>query len=259
MNKLKFTIISIIGFIIVFIVPLNTIPSYAETMERIPVIGEICKIFTFKEYHFKDEIKYIDAKIPQFINEGNNPIEKKINKEISKTINKVIKESKAIAKEYYDAFIETGGNPKDFIPVGINVDYEIKCISDDYVSFVITKNQTFPSAYFMQYFYNINMKTGKNISLKDWLGEDYKKIATQSINKTISCWSQEQKDMLWKDLNIEELINEDTKFYINEHGQAVIVFEKYEIAVGTAGIIEFPIEFIGDRDFEHFLEQRDRN
>lgn len=229
-------------FLIVFIIPLNTIPSYAETMKQIPVIGKICEMFTFKEYHSKDKIKYVDAKIPQFVNKGNNPIERKINKEIMQTINKEIEESEMVAKDYYKAFIETGGNPKDFIPIGINVDYEIKCTSKDYVSFVITKSQTYPSAYFMQYFYNINMKTGKNVTLKDLLGNDYKKIITESIEKTIANWSQEQKDLLWKDLDIESLINEKTNFYINDCGQIVVVFEKYEIAVGAAGIIEFPIK-----------------
>jgi len=39
-----------------------------------------------------------------------------------------------------------------------------------------------------------------------------------------------------------EGINENTKFYMNEAGNPVIVFEKYEIAPGAAGQQEFQIE-----------------
>ena len=36
-------------------------------------------------------------------------------------------------------------------------------------------------------------------------------------------------------------ISENAKFYINENGNPVIVFEKYEIAPGSSGEIEFEI------------------
>ena len=36
-------------------------------------------------------------------------------------------------------------------------------------------------------------------------------------------------------------ISEDTAFYINENNRPVIVFEKYEIAPGSSGEIEFEI------------------
>ena len=38
-----------------------------------------------------------------------------------------------------------------------------------------------------------------------------------------------------------ESIDEDEKFYINEDEQAVIVFDKYEIAPGYMGFVEFVI------------------
>lgn len=230
------------AIVITFIVPLNTIPSYAKTMYEIPVIGEICKICTFREYHFEDNIKYIDVKIPQFADGGKTDLEKRVNTEIIKTINEEVENSKQIAKEYYEAFTETGGNPEDFTPVGINIDYEIKCMTEKTVSFVISKSETYPSAYFSQYFYNLDMETGRVLTLKDWLGNNYKEIAMQNINNTISTWDDEKKLYLWEDLNIEEMIDENTNFYINEQGKAVIVFEKYEIAAGAAGIIEFTID-----------------
>lgn len=236
----------VIGFvaiiIIVFIVPLNLVPSYAKAVQQIPIIRDIAKIFTFKEYHFEDDIKYIDVKIPKFVYDGKTDLEKRVNQEISKIINEEVENAENNAKEYYKAFVETGGNPEDFMPIGINIDYEIKSITEQQVSFVITKSETFASAYFVEYFYNIDIDSGRYITLKDLLGNDYKKIVSQSIENTILNWDQEQKNLIFKDIRIEDLINENTKFYINEQNQIVVVFEKYEIAVGAAGRLEFPID-----------------
>ena len=229
------------GLIAIFIIPLNLNQSYAETLYQIPIIGEISKIFTFREYHFENEIQYIDVKIPQFSNEGKTDLEKRVNEEILKTINEEVENSKQRAKEYYEAFIETGGKPEEFLKREVEVNYEIKCVSDKYVSFVINKWETWASAYCQQYFYNLDMETGRILTLKDLLGNDYKEIVMKNINNTIENWSEEQKFYLFDEVNIEDLINENTKFYLNDQQQVVIVFGKYEIAAGAAGIIEFPI------------------
>lgn len=227
--------------IMAFILPLNTIPSYAKAVSQIPIIGELAKIFTFREYHFEDEIKYIDAKIPKFTYAGKSDLEKRVNQEISKIINEELKNAEKNAKEYYEAFIETGGDSKEFMPIGIDIDYEIKCITEKQVSFIITKSETFSSAYFVAYYYNIDMESGRYMTLRDLLGNDYKEIVVQSIENTISNWNQEQKELLFEDINIEDLIDENTNFYINEQNQVVVVFDKYEVAVGSAGRLEFPI------------------
>ena len=88
------------------------------------------RFLLFKEYHFEDEIRYIDARIPKFAYDGKSELEKSESKEISKIINEELKMLKIMQKEYYEAFIATGGDPKEYIPRGIHVDYEIKCITE---------------------------------------------------------------------------------------------------------------------------------
>ncbi len=39
-------------------------------------------------------------------------------------------------------------------------------------------------------------------------------------------------------------INEDTNFYVNENGDVVIVFPKYELTAGVNGVQEFVIETV---------------
>lgn len=238
--KRIFCVVAVV--LITFVLPLNIVPSYAKAVQQIPIIKEIAKIFTFREYHFEDEIKYVDVKIPEFVYDGKSDLEKRVNQEISKIINEEVKNAETHAKEYYDAFIATGGDPDEFTPIGINIDYDIKNITEDITSFVITKSETFSSAYFVEYFYNIDMESGRYLTLKDWFGNDYKKKVVKSIEKTISSWSKEQKNLLFDDVDIEDLINENTNFYINKQNKVVVVFEKYEVAAGAAGRLEFLIE-----------------
>ena len=125
-NILYKKVIGIAAVIIMaFVLPLNIVPSYAKAVQQIPIIGELAKIFTFREYHFEDDIKYVDVKIPKIVYDGKTDLEKRVNQEISKIINEEAENAENHAEEYYKAFIETGGDPKDFMPIGINIDYDI--------------------------------------------------------------------------------------------------------------------------------------
>lgn len=233
---------------------LNTSSAFAQAVSEIPIIGNLCRIVTFREYRVEDEIRYIDAKIPQMESSlaseesGDNGIkelEERVNLEIQKKIAERIALNEEVAREYYDAFIATGGKPEDFIPVGITVDYEIKCINPQHVSFVIYQYETAFHAYNQEIYYNIDMENGRILTLKDWFGEDYRQIVADSIEKTLEGWTQEQKECLWEDLSFAEVVNENTDFYLNEDGCVVVVFPKYEVAIGAAGAMEFVIETEG--------------
>ena len=221
---------------------LNVSPVFAKAAYEIPVIGDLCRVFTFREYHLGDNVKYIDAKIPQIENTGKSDLEKRVNLEIQKKINECIKENEAVAEDYYEAFIQTGGAPEDFIPVGITVDYEIKCLNEKYASFVISQYETAFQAYNHEFYYNMNLENGRILTLRDWYGNDYRRIVAESIENTIAGWSDEQKEILWDDLSVIDLISENTDFYINEDNQIVVVFGQYEVAYGAAGTLEFTIQ-----------------
>lgn len=234
------------AFVICVVFLLNVSPVFAKAQYMVPVLGDLCRIVTFREYHFEDDIKYVDAKIPQIENTGKSDLEKRVNLEIQKIISQCIEENEAIAKDYYEAFIETGGKPEEFIPIGITVDYEIKCINEKYVSFVVSQYETAFNSYNDEYYYNIDLEGGKVFTLKQWYGNDYKRIVSENIENAIAGWSDEQKEMLWDDISIIDLISENTDFYINPDNQVVVVFPRYEVAYGAAGALEFTIQEAAD-------------
>ena len=220
---------------------LNLSPTFADGACSLPVVGDVCRIFVFREYHSQDEIKYIDAVIPQIENTGKSELEQRVNLYIQQLIQNCLDESEARAKEYYDAFVATGGDPADFHPIGITVDYEVKYLTAQYVSLHICHYETAIAAYQTDYYYTLDLESEKMLTLKDWFGNDYKQIVADSIRRTIATWSPEEQRELWTDINLEDLITEQRSFYLNEDGQAVVVFDKYELACGAAGRPEFVI------------------
>lgn len=227
-----------------FIVMINVNPSFATNISEIPIIGNIAKVFTIKEYTEEDEEKLINAKIPALENTGNTELEKRINYEIMLKINEVLDEAEKRAAKYKEAVIETGGREEDYQPINIQVDYKVGYSNEKIVSFIILKSETLASAYTEMYYYNIDIENGKKLNLRDIFGNEYKEIVNEAIYKEIEKRSKNQNNIYFTEENggFKGIENEYQNFYINQDGKVVIVFEKYEIAPGYMGIQEFEIK-----------------
>lgn len=233
-----------------FIIGLNTNIAFAKTVTNIPVIGQLAKLFVFTEYSSENEERVLDVKIPKLENTGYDNLENRINSEIRMKMNEIISEAETRAKEYRKAYLETGGDPKDIWKMEITVDYEIKCSNERYVSFIIWKSESLASIYTEQYFYNIDLDTGKELTLRDLLGPNYISIANEAVLEGIEKYLEEDENAIFfgydkDDDNLIpgfESITSDQQFYINDKGQVVVVFEKYSIAPGYMGILEFIVE-----------------
>lgn len=227
-----------------FVLLLNVSPTFAQAVEAVPVLGALARVVTVREYRIEDKEHLIDVRLPALENTGNTDLEQRVNTEISTRIQQVLDEAEARARADKEAFVATGGQAEDFIPIIIDVDYEIKCQNDQYLSFVISKTETKASAYTEFFCYNIDLETGKELTLQDMLGPDYKEIANQVIREEIDRRSQDPDNVYFDGTDgIEgfQSITADQRFYINENGNPVVIFEKYEIAPGYMGQQEFEI------------------
>ena len=230
-------------FCLIFIVILNISQNFASAVYDLPVLGPLSRVFTFIDYGVEDEHKIINVSIPNLEYTGDSELENRINLEIRTTIFDAVQQAEQRAEEYYNVYISTGGDPSEFIPIEVDVNYEVKYSSDKFLSFVISKWETQASAYTEQYFYNIDLQNGDVITLKDWFGPHYKQIVVDSIQQQIDAMDEEQQFYIFEDVSLESLINSDRHFYIDSDGKTiVVVFDKYEIAAGAIGILEFPIQ-----------------
>ncbi len=247
--------------IIIFTVGLNTSYSFASAMEEIPVLGAVAKVLTIRSYQEKDADKEINVNVPKVevatpqaevttaqTEENNEAIEQMVidvNAEIDKAVAEYVEGAEVRIEEYKQAFIETGGTEEEFAQknIKVNVDYEVKCQNENYLSFVLTGDESWNGAYAVYYYYNLDMKNGKHLTLKDLLGEDYVEMANRQILAEMEKRMAENEDYTYFD---EEMggfttVTEDTSFYINQAGNPVVVFDKYEVAPGFMGRQEFEL------------------
>ena len=143
--------------------------------------------------------------------------------------------------QYKEAFLATGGTEKEFDDkdIQVYVDYDVKSETKDQVSFVLTAYNNMVSADYIYECYNVDLKDNSEITLEELLGPDYIDIANESIKEQIS--ADDSGLYFDEEMGGFTTITPETKFYINEAGNPVIVFQKYEIAAGAAGMPEFEI------------------
>ncbi|MEG1501183.1 MAG: RsiV family protein, partial [Clostridiales bacterium] len=114
--------------------------------------------------------------------------------------------------------------------------------SPNLLSFTVEKTETLANAYTEMYFYNLDLNKSRQLTLEDVLGKDYKQIVDNSVAKQIAERKKDENNVFFeKEEGGFTGINKDQNFIVNQEGQVVIVFNKYEIAPGCMGIQEFPI------------------
>lgn len=229
--------------IILFTIGVNTNEAFAKEVSDIPVLGSMARILTFRSYETQTEDLKISVDIPsiELISEELNGLEKDVNEEIYEFCTQYADEAVKKAEEYRKAFLDTGGTEEEWAEhnITIKVWYEVKSQTEEYLSLVIMGADNWSSANSEARYYNFDMKAGKWITLKDILGDDSMQSAEQDIRNQIKQREEETGmdyfDDEWKGLD------ENTKFYMNDIGNPVIVFERYEIAPGAVGQQEFEI------------------
>lgn len=235
------------AILVTFTALLNTSTTFAQNISTMPVIGAVAKVLTFRSYEQENEDLKLSVKIPsvEMISQDTKGLTESINQEIYRLCQQYADEAVQRAADYKKAFIDTGGTEEEWKAhnLEIHVWYEINAQTEDYLSFTIMGTESWNSADHERKYYNLDLNSQKLVSLRDLLGEDYIAIANESIKNQIETNSQEMGIPFWSP---EEGgftgISDEVCFYINNAGNPVIVFEKYEIAPGSAGAIEFEIE-----------------
>lgn len=272
-------------FVIGVTIGLNTSEAFAKSAENIPILGTIAKVLTIRDYESEDNVN-ISIEQPEIVVDdknaqtdskeetGTSSADTKEPEAASSTeyvadvnaaIEKIVSDYKADAtkriEEYKQAFLETGGTEEEWLERGADIDvsYEIKYQSDTTLSLVLNTNESWVAAYGQQYFFNMDLVNGKDITLEELLGEDYVEKANAVILEQIKQRSETEGYVYWgyeqyskeyfeanPDFSMEDegfkTVGPETKFYINEAGNPVIVFDKYEIGPGYMGSQEFEIE-----------------
>ena len=170
----------------------------------------------------------IDVEIPQIIGLTNKEQEKDINREILDWTNLWIKDAR-----------DTSENFKPTIPYEMKARY-ILTNDENILSFFIDYYQFSGGAHGItnRNTYNINIKSGDKVLLKDLFeeGYDYKTFINEEIKKQIS----KNPEYYFTGKEGFNGIKDDQSFYIKD-GKLIIHFPYYEIAPYVTGMPEFEI------------------
>lgn len=230
---------------ILFTAALNTSPVFAKEAAQLPIIGGLARILTFRSYETEEDDIAVSVEIPtiEMIAEDTGITIDEINQEILARCNQYAEDAVIRAEEYRTAFLETGGTQEEWAEhnIKITVGYEIKQQGSDYLSFVIRGTENWTNAYNESRYYNLDLRTGEIVTLKDMLGGDYVELVNESVQEQIAEREKSGEVFFTAEEGGFAGISEDVKFYINEKNRPVIVFGKYEIAPGSSGEIEFEI------------------
>ena len=239
------------ALVLVFTTALNTNTAFAEMAAGLPVIGAAARILTFRSYERDEGDWKISVEIPsvEMIAKDTNGLDSALNQEIYDLCSQYADEAVERAREYKKAFMETGGTEEEWEAhdINIHVGYEIKAQTEAYLSSAVQGTENWSSAYSETKYYNIDLKDNKMVTLADVLGHDYARIADESILRQMENMEEKEGIAFWsKSEGGFTGVTDKTVFYMNEKENPVIVFDKYEIAPGAYGKLEFEIDKTGN-------------
>ena len=229
----------------------NSGATIANAMMKIPVLGAIAEVVTFREYKNSTDNDNMsaDVKIPEVSVKNEDGT---VNQETTDQINKTIEDyTNEIIAQYEADVAEFGGEGHE----SVELNYEVITDSDRLFSIRFDQLTVMASGAESVRIYHIDKQTGQMINLKGLFREDADFITPISDNIKTQMKEQMAADegkMYFIDSDMPESdfqsITEDTTFYVNDSGKLVIVFDEYEVAPGSMGSVEFeiPTEVIQD-------------
>lgn len=239
----------------------NSGAAIAHAMAKIPVIGAIAEVVTFREYESTDNNNNMEAdiKIPEVSVKNEDGT---VNEETTQKINKSIQEYTDEIIAQYEADVKAAGEGEGHM--NVELDYSVITNSDRLFSIRFDQLLVMASGTQMVKIYHIDKQTGEMIGLDGLFknGADYITVLSENIkeqmkermaaDESLVYWVDNEDMSEW---NFES-IKEDNTFYVNENGKLTIVFDEYEVAPGYMGSVEFeiPTEIIQDLVQEGFLK-----
>lgn len=228
----------IIGIMLV----VNFIPSFAYAMSDIPAFAPIIKVITFGRYERADngyEAKVITPKIEGLLDKE---LEKRLNDEFKENADAIILAYEQDIKQLKEEFGD------ETVHMGVESDYIIKTDNENILALDVYLLNIAGSSSTKHTFYTINKKTGELLTLKGLFKDnaDYVTVLSDYIKGEMLRRNKEEQGLFWVDGESETFegfkqIKADQNFYINDDGNIVICFDKYDVAAGAQGSPEFII------------------
>lgn len=231
MKNMKRTGVTAAALVLTFGIAVNASPVVAQAMDGIPVIGSIARVVTIRNYNEStDNGMMADISVPQI--DGNVAANAEMDAYAKELIARYEKEVVAqLGQEEGHYALESS--------------YEVVSDNDKYVSIRINTVETMASGAEFVKIFTVDKATGETVSLKDYLNSPEKlEAVSQNIKDQMAAQMAEDEGKIYfteGEPGGFTGLTGDENFYLNEAGELVIVFGKYEVAPGYMGTVSFTI------------------
>lgn len=237
----KYYISAAVAAAIIFVSAINISPVVANGFSEIPVLNKIVKVLTFREYKIDENTYQANLKVPGIENLENKALEESLNA-------KYLQENEKLYNEFMADMEEMKKQGEGHL--GVDSGFEVKTDNDRILSIARYTVNTVGSSSTVMKYDTIDKKKEILISLPSLFKDDrYVSVISENIIEQMKAkMKADPNAFFWFEGNEENIyfdgfksIKKDQNFYINEDNKLVISFDKYEIAPGYMGVIDFVI------------------
>jgi hypothetical protein len=222
-------------------IALNTNPALAKSLSNVPVLGNVINVMTFIEFKVEEEKHHAAIKVPAISNLKDKELEKSLNE-------KYLEENKLLYQEFMQE-VESLKKQGDG-HLGVESGYVVKTDSEEILSIGRYVVNTVGSSSTTFKYDTIDKKNQVLLTLPIiFKNQNYIETISENIKDQMKQQMKEDKSKVYwiRDVGVDnpidpfEKITSDQNFYINEDNKLVISFDKYGVAPGYMGVVEFII------------------
>ncbi len=248
LRRLNITAASIAASLALFTVGINISPAFADTMSKIPVLDKIVGVLTIKEYVINEGKYSADIKVPSIDGLENKELESSLNE-------KHLEENKKLYEGFVSDMEELKKNGGGYM--GIDSGYIVKTDTEKLLSVGRYVVNTVGSSSTTMKYDTIDKENEVLITLPSLFADDsyVDAISSEIKRQMIEQNKADENKYYWVEgieeggfVELFDHISSDQNFYISSGNKLVISFDKYEVAPGYMGVIEFeiPTDVISD-------------
>jgi hypothetical protein len=229
----------------------NISPAFAKAVSEVPIVGGVVKVLTFREYTVNEDTFKAEIEVPAISGLENKDLENSLNE-------KYLEEDKQFYEQFNadkEQIKESNGGPGGHL--GVESGYVVKTDNDRILSMGRYVVNTVGSSSTVFKYETIDKKNQTVITLPSLFKDDsYIDVISENIkNQMIEQNKADKNKFYWVagieqkgNITLFENISKEQSFYINSEGKLVISFDKYEVAPGYMGIVEFviPTDILSD-------------
>ncbi|MDF2519579.1 MAG: anti-sigma factor [Clostridia bacterium] len=223
--------------VLILFATVNMNSSIAYAMSEVPVVGKLVKVLMVKEYKINEDTYNAEVKVPAVEGLENKELQNSLNEKYLAENEKLYAE---FSKEVEELKAAGGGH------LGVDSGYVIKTDTDRILSIGRYVVNTVGSSSTTFKYDTVDKQNQILITLPSlFKDESYIDIISENIKAQMRQQMKEDaKKIYWVeegDISAFEKIKADQSFYISSSQKLIISFDKYEVAPGYMGVVEFEI------------------